>query len=232
MQPPVVEVRWPKSTRLIDTAYPPVDLFGELTDDPDENEAMWALECRTNIRLQYDTWDFGLVRPEDVVTGSDGAAVLMASVMYVGVGHLSRFSDGSFGAYYAGKETETALREYAYQAERYRLDHALKAEVVTARAWIAKTIKPLHDVRGPKFKHLQDPDPASYPTSAALARELRDAGSWGMAYKSTRHKGGECIAIFRPPAITAPKQGGLYDFNFDGSRITEVSERRGPIIQF
>ena len=232
MQPPVVAVGWTKSTRLIDTCYPLIDLFGGLTDDPDENKAMWALECRTNTRLQYDDWDLGLVRPEDVVTGSDGAAVLMASVMYVGVGSLSRFSDGSFGAYYAGKKAETAMREYAYQAECYRLDHSLMAEVVSARAWIAKPIKPLHDVRGSKFKHLQDQDPASYPTSAFLAQQLRDAGSWGIVYKSARHKGGECIAIFRPLAITIPKQGGLYDFNFDGTRITEVSERHGPIIQF
>ncbi len=232
MHPPEVLLDWKKSTRLIDTCYPPIDVFAELSDDPEENEALWALECRTNPRFQHEEWNLGVVHPDDIVSGSDGAAVLMAAVMYVGVGNLSRFADGSFGAYYAGKEVETAMWEYAYQAERYRVAHALKAETISARAWIARPVQPLHDVRGPEYKHLHDPDPGSYSLSAAFAKRLRDDKAWGIVYNSVRHNGGECIAIFRPPAITIPKQGGLYDFEFDGSRITEVSERRGPILRF
>lgn len=232
MRPQESLLDWKKCTRLIDTCYPPIDVFADLTDDPDENRAMWALECRTNPRFQHDAWNLGLVPPEDIVSGSDGAAVLMASVTYIGVGNLSRFADGSFGAYYAGKGSETAMREYAYQAELYRVAHGLRAEIVSARAWIARPIEALHDIRGAEHSHLHDPDPGSYPVSSAFARQLRESGSWGIVYNSVRHKGGECIAIFRPPAITIPKQGGVYDFTFDGTRITEVSERRGPIIQF
>jgi hypothetical protein len=232
MSPQASLLNWRSSTRLVDTCYPPIDIFGDLTDDPAKNEAMWALESRTNPRIQNKAWDLGLVRPEDVVSGSDGAAVLMASVMYVGMGSYSRFADGSFGAYYAGREPETAMREYAYQAERYRITHQLKAEIVSARAWVSRPIKPLHDLRGPGFESLYDPAPVSYAVSSAFARQLRDGGSWGLVYNSVRHNGGECIAIFRPPAVTLPKQGGLFDFVFDGTKITEVSKRSGSIIKF
>jgi len=71
---------WRRSTRLIDTNYPPIDVFASLTDDPDENEALWVLECRTNPRLYPNDWNLDLVRPEDVVSGSPGASILMAAM--------------------------------------------------------------------------------------------------------------------------------------------------------
>jgi hypothetical protein len=232
MTVPTICLNWKKNTRLVETCYPPIDIFADLSEDHDDNMALWALEYRTNPRYQSQHWELGLVRNKDVVHGETGAAIVMAAVMYVGGANMSRFSDGSFGAYYAGHALDTALHEFAFQAERYRRNHNLGAERVEARAWHARPIRPLHDVRGPKYTTLRDPNPTSYPTSAAFARQLREQDSWGIVYQSVRHKEGECIAIFRPPAISMPQQGGVYEFNFDGQRITEVSERRAPILKF
>lgn len=223
---------WRDTTRLVETCYPPIDVFAHLSDDHEENVALWELEGRTNPRFQAEKWGLGLVKPEDFVSGAPGAAIVMAAVMYAGGDNISRFSDGTFGAYYAGKETETSLREFAFHAGRYRKAHSLAPESVETRAWLARPIKPLHDVRGKQYKHLHDPDPDNYSHSAGFARTLRENNAWGVVYNSVRHKGGEYIAVFRPPALTTPRQGTLYEFNYDGTRITEVCEKKGPLLTF
>lgn len=52
---------------------------------------------------------------------------------------------------------------------------------------------------------------------AAMARA---AGVNGLLYRSVRSEGGECIALFRPPATSSVKQTKHYVCIFDGDRFT------------
>ena len=45
-----------------------------------------------------------------------------------------------------------------------------------------------------------------YSASQALGRRLRDQNSWGIAYDSVRYGGGECVGVFRPPALRNCRQ--------------------------
>jgi hypothetical protein len=122
------------------------------------------------------------------------------------VGKSSRFSDGTFGVYYAASSQAAAIAETCFHQERF-LAATQEADLeLTMRTYVNRVIKPLHDVRH-DFEHLHQPDPQAYGPSQVFARELRDAESWGLLYNSVRLAGHECVAAFRPPAVSIPKQG-------------------------
>jgi hypothetical protein len=73
-----------------------------------------------------------------------------------------------------------------------------------------------HDIRD-GFHEAHDPN--DYRVAQVLARELREAGSNGIVYRSVRHKGGSCLAAFRPKAVNAPISGPNLRFHFDGERV-------------
>src|SRR6266487_2027679 len=92
-----------KQFRLIPSVYPPINFFEDLVD-PSEMETLWQIETLTNERLRQEVGDIFLVPTEDRVSGP-GSSVVMAAFT-----HLSkptRFSDGSYGIYYAGFSQET-----------------------------------------------------------------------------------------------------------------------------
>jgi hypothetical protein len=69
-------------------------------------------------------------------------------------------------------------------------------------------------------------DPASYAASQKLGRELRDAGSNGVAFESVRRAGGECVALFRPRLVQNVRQGVHLRYAWDGHVIGHVYEMR------
>ena len=219
-----------KCYRIIATRYPPVAIFEELVP-PRMLEAAWALEARTNPRLRELAGDLQRVAPQDRVTGP-GAGVVMAAFTHTG--RPSRFSDGSYGVYYAGRRLETAIRETVHHRELIARDAGLAPDRFSMRSWTAELRKPLHDIRGRGFEPLHDdaPRPADHPLAQAFGRRMRQQMSWGLLYNSVRHAGGECIAALRPPAVSLPTQGEHLVYEWDGERITEVYERSAPLVSF
>ena len=93
------------------------------------------------------------------------------------------------------------------------------ATEVDYRVYITELQQSLHDVRGPRFETLHDATQTS--ASVAFAREHREAGSWGLLYWSVRHRGAECVAVFRPQALALPaRQGPHITLIWNGKDIT------------
>ncbi len=216
--------------RIIATRYPPIDFF-ERHVPPELQEALWALEARTNPRLKEQAGELRRVTPEDRVSGP-GASVVMAAFTHIG--YPSRFSDGSYGVYYAGRRLETAIRETVHHRALIARDAGLGADQFSMRAWIAEFRKPLYDVRGAAFEALHDanPRPNDHPLAQQFGHRLRGKQAWGLVYNSVRHTGGQCIAVFRPPAVSLPTQGPHLMYVWDGQSITEVYERSEPLVRF
>jgi hypothetical protein len=139
------------------------------------------------------------------------------------IGRPSRFTDGSYGVYYAAHTLETAVRETAHHRGIFLAATREPACEVDMRAYVGRPLKPLHDLRGPKYAHLHGPD--DYATPQAFAKPLREKRSWGVVYRSVRHPGGECIAAFRPQAVSIPVAGAALAYVWDGERITKVYEK-------
>jgi RES domain-containing protein len=220
----VVESRaagWPSYTRLINSAFPPIDLFEDIADPAD-----WALlaqaEQRTNPRLAASVGQLDLVPVERRVSGP-GASYVMAPFVHCSPDRPGRFHDGSFGAFYAADVFQTALAETLHHMARFLGATAEAPGWIAAMRELVGTIeRPLVDLRGDANPALLDPD--DYGASQAFAREQRRSGADGIVYPSVRQPGGECIAAFWPDVVGIPKQARHLRYHWDGARIDYVRE--------
>ena len=97
--------------------YPPIDVFGDIAD-PADWELIAAAEAKTNPRVRDEIGAIQLVPPERHVAGP-GANWAMAPFCHLSRDRPSRFSDGSYGVYYAGDRFEVALAEAVFHFERF-----------------------------------------------------------------------------------------------------------------
>lgn len=192
---------WNKAYRLVNSAFPPISVF-EDTVDPADLEIAYALESLTNDRLRDQAGLLDRVRPEDRLSG-EGSTPVMAAFTHIG--RASRFTDGSYGVYYCASSLEAAIAETCFhQAQFWRATQEASIEI-TLRTYINKVLKPMIDVRDDASLH--QPSTAGYAVSQAFARPHREQGAWGLLYNSVRLSGHECVAAFRPPALSIPVQG-------------------------
>lgn len=209
-----VRLRWAQAFRVINSRYPPVDVF-ERVADPKDFEALLWLEQLTNPRVRESIGEIALVAPEERVAGP-GASWVMAAFTHIG--RSSRFSDGSFGVYYAARYLETAIAETAYHFGRFlRATAEPRGTEIQLRVLISSRIDAVfHDARrGHPALH----DPENYAAPQALGKALRSEGSNGVVYASVRHAEKPCLAVFRPKAIPKPRQGPHLGYHFDGERV-------------
>jgi hypothetical protein len=210
----VSRVRWAHAYRVINSRYPPVDVF-ERVADPADWDSLMRLEELTNPRVREEWGEIALLPVGERVSGS-GASWVMAAFTHIG--HPSRFSDGSYGVYYASAALETAIRETAFHFGRFLLATVEpRGTLLELRVLVSTGVdKRYHDVRmGHPELHLRD----DYGPSQAFAQRLRRAASNGIVYRSVRHPGGRCLAALRPKAIPLPLQASHLRYHFDGARI-------------
>ncbi len=217
--PPLTELDWKQQYRVIPSEYPPINFFETLVD-PELMEELFYIEGLTNDRLRDEAGDITLVALEDRVSGT-GSSPVMAAFTHIGV--ESRFSDGSFGVYYAAKSLETAIEETKFHRARFLAYTREDAGEIDMRVYVGEVARPLHDVRGAEYEYLHDPD--DWRPSQTFGLKMQAARSWGGVYRSVRDPGGECIAALRPPAVTTPRQGPHLSYVWDGSRITAVYQK-------
>ena len=220
----VVPVRWAPCWRVVPSRFPPIALF-ERVADPADLDAVFAVEAMTNDRLRDETGELARVPPPERVSGP-GAGYVMAPFTHVPPGG-GRFTDGTFGAYYAARELRTAVAETTYHRARFLAATREPPMELDMRALVATLDATLHDVRGLGDAHPEWYRSDDYAAPQALARALRAAGSWGVAYDSVRDaQGGECVAVFRPRALAGCKQGLHLTYVWDGAAISFVYEKR------
>ena len=223
MMPPVAHVAWKPCRRIIPSRFPPIQLFERVTD-PDDLEAIFELEALTNPRLRDEVGDIRLVPPEDRISGP-GASAIMAAFTHLNP-EGSRFSDGSYGVFYAARTLDTAIAETRYHRERFMRATAQARMELDMRVYLADFAGDLHDLRGRKADYPLVYQEDSYAAAQHLARSVRLEGSNGIAYDSVRHNGGECIAVFRPRLLSNARQERHLCYVWDGERISTIYEKR------
>ncbi|HTU54319.1 MAG TPA: RES family NAD+ phosphorylase [Acetobacteraceae bacterium] len=210
---------WPRAWRIIASRYPPVPLFERLTRDPAVWDALVALEQLANPRLRDEAGEISLVPPEDRVTGP-GASYVMAAFTHPNP-KGSRFSDGSFGVYYAAASLETAIAETVFHFEAFARDSADPPRMEDMRVLVGSVSEDFEDVAalaGPQRAKILDP--ASYEASRAYGSRVRAAGAMGVAYPSVRRPGGECLGAFKPRAVGLPRQERHLKYRWNGERVS------------
>lgn len=212
MEPQLATPQWDRAYRMINSSFPPITLFEDLLD-PSELETAYMLEGLTNDRLVEEAGVLSRVRPEDRVSGP-GSTPIMAAFTHIG--KISRFTNGTYGVYYAADSQAAAIAETKYHQEKFLAATNEPDIELTMRTYVNQVLKPMHDIRV-DYPHLHDANPAGYGPAQAFAMQLREKLSWGLLYNSVRLNGHECVAAFRPPAMSIPTQGTHVRYVWDSS---------------
>ena len=216
-----VELDWPSQYRIVPSEYPPINFFERLVE-PDLMDTLYYIESLTNERLRDEVGDITLVASEDRITGP-GSSPVMAAFTHISPSSPSRFSDGTYGVYYAADSMKTAIEETKFHRSQFLMYTNEDAGQIDMRVYIGGVNKPLHDIRGKAFTHYHKPD--DWQPSLAFGKLLKEQNAWGIVYNSVRHPGGLCIAALRPPAVTIPQQGPHLTYIWDGQDIIEVYQK-------
>ncbi len=216
--PPIKRIRWTYAYRIVPSRFPPIGVYDRITD-PADLEAVFAVEALTNPRLREEAGALKLVSKEHRISGP-GSTPVMAAFTHLNP-QGSRFSDGSWGVFYAAHSVATAVEETVYHRERFLAATAEPACDIRMRCYRTSIDSKLHDIRS---GWLAAHDPDSYTASIILARELHAADSNGIVYDSARHRGGECLAAFHPDVVAPCTQAQHLVYRWDGHRISQVLE--------
>ena len=228
---PLARVSWRPSYRLIASRYPTVGLYDAIAD-PADLDAVYAIEALANPRLRDEIGELQLVPPAERVAGP-GATPVMAAFTHLNP-EGSRFSDGSYGVYYAAHSLDTAVAEVSHHRAAFMRRTDEPAIDLDLRLITASVEAELHDLgkgdagdaHSGRFAAALDPD--DYGAPQRLGKALREAGSWGLRFPSVRDPGGECVGIFRPRALRHAKAAAHIALHWDGQRITHWFEKRNP----
>jgi len=216
--PPIRRIRWSHAYRIVPSRFPPVGVFDRVAD-PADLDAVFAIEAMTNPRLREEAGALARVPQQRRISGP-GSTPVMAAFTHLNP-EGSRFSDGSWGVFYAGHSVATAVEETIYHRERFLAATAEPACEIQMRCYRTHFDCRLHDIRGGwKSAH----DPHSYAASVRLARTLRAEGSNGLVFDSARDPGGECVAAFYPDLVAPCVQERHLIYRWDGRRIVQVLE--------
>jgi RES domain-containing protein len=140
----------------------------------------------------------------------------------------SRFSDGSYGVYYAAQDLDTAIAEVSHHRAVFMARTQEPAIDIDLRLIAAPLDATLHDLRTVRGGAAALFDPDDYGAGQALGRQLRAAGSWGVLYPSVRRRGGLCAGVFRPRALKPAREAAHIALHWDGRRISHWYEKRAP----
>lgn len=224
---PLTQIDWKSAVRIISSRFPPVGLFDDVAD-PADLDAVYAIEDLTNPRLREEAGEISLVPAGDLISGP-GTTPIMAAFTHL-YPNGSRFSDGSFGIYYAAKDLATAIKETIYHRERLlRWSHEEPIEV-DQRVYYADINSDMHDIRTLRADCREWYDQESYSASQPLGLELKKSGSNGLVYFSVRDPDGECVAVFRPCLISPVTQGPHLTYVWDGKNIVDYYEKRELVL--
>lgn len=216
--PPIKRVRWSHAYRIVPSRFPTVGVYDRIAD-PADIDALFAIEALTNPRLREEAGALKLVPTERRISGP-GSTPVMAAFTHLNP-EGSRFSDGSWGVFYAAHSVATAVEETVYHRERFLAATAEPPCEIQMRCYRTSLDSRLHDLRGGwPAQH----DPNSYVASVTLARDLRATGSNGVVFDSARHPGGECMAAFYPDVVAPCVQAQHLIYRWDGARIAQVLE--------
>lgn len=211
--PRLARVDWPEAWRLVPSRFPPQGVFDRIAR-PEDLEALYLLESLTNPRLREELGQLQLVPRARRVSGP-GTQPVMAAFTHLNPAG-SRFSDGSYGVFYAARTLDTAIAETMHHRAAFMAATREPAMNIEMRCYRTAIHARLHDLRR-GWQAMLRPD--DYGPPQALARTLRTEGSDGVVYPSVRHAGGQCVGVFHPDVVAPCVQARHLVYYWDGQRI-------------
>ncbi len=201
--------------RVIAARHPPIDLF-ESVASPGEFEALYELEAAFSPHYSESMLLPTLPRSEWVF--GPGAGYIMAPFVYR---TPTRFSNGAYGVYYAGLDEETAILEVAFHRSLFMAATHEPPSVLEQQVLRSKVACSLVDIRGQQQAHPEwyGPSVKDYGDPQTFGMSIWQKGHEGLAYSSVRNHRGDCVAIFRPKAVSNCRHARPLRYIWDGQKI-------------
>lgn len=218
---PLAQIDWHPAYRIVPSRFPSINLFDRVAS-PEDFDALYALEAMTNDRIRDEVGDIELVPKAERLYG-EGSGPIMAAFTHLNpLG--SRFSDGSYGVFYAARDKLTAIAETQYHQANFLRATAEPPMQLQMRVYHVEVSGRLHDLR---MLDRSDPiyHPDSYAASQSVGRQLRMQGSNGISYASVRLQERECVAVFRTAAVSNCRHASQMLYQWDGARFSDVYEK-------
>jgi len=205
--------------RLVNSKFPPESLFDDVAD-PDEFDAIYAIQAKTNPRIQDEIGKLNLIATNEIPFGIDGVNYVTAPFTHANPDG-SRFSDGTFGMLYVADKMDAAIAETRHHQEKIFNNIAgLHFDSITMRGIVVTLSGKVVDCTSNKVIH----DPNDYSPSRALGSQLRKDGELGIKYKAVRLSNAICWGLFSPRTVHSAIQSKHYEFIYDGATIAHVRE--------
>lgn len=218
MLPHISEISRDDTHRLIPSRYSDREdsVLTRLTDDPDDLSVLFELEGATNDRLLGEAGLLPGISVRELVFGISYSRIVNAAFTHANpLGN--RFNGPDRGAWYAAFSRDTSEQEVAYHKQQeLREVNWQEKETFLYVDFLADFRGKFHDIRSDaRFGNCLDP--VSYKASQNLAAQLLRAASAGIVYPSVRHKGGICIACFRPALVNNVRKGASVSITFENA---------------
>lgn len=222
MYPPLSKIKWDKTYRLINSCYPPCDIWEDIISHGDDWGAAFEIEAMSNSRVRQEIGDISIIPNERMITAPNSWWVISAFTHII----PARFNDDAYGVYYAANNIHTALKEKAWGLTQKFMEATEEPIIdITCRTLVGKIDNHLHDIRSrEKWENCYLEKDYTY--SQQLASQLRAVGSNGIVYQSVRDQQGECFAAFWPDVVTVPVQERHMVFHWNGEKVVSYFEVR------
>lgn len=207
---PINHVHWKACWRAIPTHYPPKNLFERIAEPKDYHSLVELDQLTRDYKRQKQPFNNDYIQAPFAYPNPTG----------------SRFSDGSYGIYYAGKTFLTAIYESKYHREKFMTSTQERPMPLGMRVLVAHLQSPLHDIRGMHRKYADIYSPFSYAASQIFGYALKEQDSNGIVYDSVRYPKGECAAVFKPDALNHCRQERHLVYEWNGKIIEKIYELR------
>ena len=203
--------------RLIPTRFTTLSVLESLSLPAQTLSDLSELDAATNERKSGERGGNLAIGPLELVYGIPEAHIVNAAFTHPGP-HGGRFNDSHRGAWYAGVELETSIKEVVFHKRRFLSDARFEGRQTFDYAdFLADFAGPFHLLDGAEPSECLQPAPVPqcYVPSQALASSLLAAKSTGVVYSSVRNSGGTCIACFRPALVHNPRRGKVYGITLE-----------------
>ncbi len=191
------------------------DLFDDLSDSPDE----WVLAQQVEDAVKPPPYQSGipvLHRPFEDANWFNAIAWPFRHWQ------TSRFSDGSFGAWYGCGSVETSVYETAYHwLAGFLADAGFDKENVVGERKLYKVAchAALLDLRPRITEHPALTHRTDYGAAQSVGARLHREGHPGLITDSVRHPAGHNYVVLNPDVLSDPRHHGQLTYRLDGPRI-------------
>jgi RES domain-containing protein len=195
--------------RLVPAKYSSRSVLETLPLPPPVIADLSEIDAATNERKLAEEGRNPAISPSELLYGVPEAHIVNAAFCHPGP-FGGRFNDSQRGAWYAGAELETSIREVTFHKRRFLEDARFTGRhSFDYMDFLADFSGEFHCLDPMELQACLQPGPVPqcYGPSQSLANMLLYSGSNGIVYPSVRHASGTCIACFRPALVFHPRRG-------------------------